>query len=71
MTEKETALKVVNTILLLKKRFFPGELQKLLDKINREETVQPMIDPTYFIKNADNLKLLKKQTEALQKVIEI
>lgn len=69
MTLQETALKVKATILEVQKRFVPGELEALLTQINREETVKPLIDPTYYIKNSDNLVELKKEVEALQKVI--
>lgn len=69
MNVKATALKVKATILELQKRFVPGELEALLTQINSEETVQPLLDPTYYIKNSDNLTVLKKEVEALQKVI--
>lgn len=69
LTVEETALNVKRAIAELKEWFTPEELEALIAKINREETVKPLIDPTYYIRYRKEFGNLKAQVEALQKVM--
>jgi len=70
MSEKETARKVVMATAYLQREFTIEELDKLLAKVEKEDTVMPILNPTYWIVNQENLGELRKQTKAIRNVVD-
>jgi len=69
MDEKETARKVEMATAYLQREFTTEELDALLAKIEREDTVMPLLHPSYWIDNQDNLTQLRRRTEAIRNVV--
>jgi hypothetical protein len=69
LSEREVARKVVMAVTYLKHEFTEEELDKLLAKIEREDTVMPVLQPSYWIRNQENLQTLREQTVAIQTVV--
>lgn len=69
LSEKETARKVVMVVTYLQREFTVEELDRLLAKLEREDTVMPLLDPTYWIKERSNIEALSKLTKSIWDIV--